>query len=77
VNDRPKRTRTERLVSIGVELATLALVWRALDGPDPRGLLEDVLAIARAKIDAQLNARRGMLADLETIRHLPETEGNP
>lgn len=71
------RSNVERLVSVAVELAILGLVWRALDGPDPLELARDVFGRARAWADDQLGSRRAMLADLETIRDLPETDKEP
>jgi hypothetical protein len=65
----------ERLVSLAVELAGLALMWRALDGPDPRDLLEDALAWARRQLDARDELRRSFERAAESIRNLPETEG--
>ena len=64
----------ERLVSITIELAMLGLVWRALDGPDPRDLARAAYSAVRARIDARRGYRAAMLATLETIRDLPETE---
>lgn len=69
-----KRGRGEQLVSIGVELAMLALVWRALEGPDPRELARELLEGVRRRIDSQLSYRRAMLDTLEDVRRLPETE---
>ena len=72
-----RRSTAERLVSVGVELATLALVWRALEDPDPRDLARSVWDTCRGYVDARLLYRRQMFATLEQVRNLPETEGNP
>ncbi len=69
------RSLAERLVAVGVELATLALVWRALDGPDPRDLAADAWAAVRRRVESRLMYRRQMLETLEQVRRLPETEG--
>lgn len=71
------RSNLERAVSVTVELASLALVWRALDGPDPRDLLRDAWDALRRRFESELQYRRAMEATLERIRDLPETEGNP
>lgn len=68
------KSRAESIVSIGVELATFALVWRALDGPNPRDLLRDGWDRVVSAVEARLTWRRAMLSTLETIRDLPETE---
>lgn len=72
-----KRSAVERIVSVGVELAMLGLVWRALEGPDPLELARDGLGYVRRAVDSRLSYRRAMLDTLEGIRDLPETEGDP
>lgn len=64
----------ERLVSIAVELAGLALMWRALDGPDPRELARDAWDTASGWVRSQRSYRRAMMDTLARIRDLPETE---
>ena len=69
---REKRSAAERLVSVGVELTMLALTWRALDGPDPR----DVARAAWELVRRPFAFRASMLATLQEVRDLPETEGD-
>lgn len=76
-SDSTERSTAERVVSVAIELATFGLVWRALEGPDPRELARDAWQSVRRRVDARLSYRRSMLATLERIRDLPETEGNP
>jgi len=69
--------RLERLVSLATELASLVLVWRALDGPDPRDLARDAWHRLQARLEARAQYRAAMLDTLEGIRNLPETEARP
>lgn len=64
------RSVPERLVSLGVELTVLALTWRALDGPDPR----ELAAAAWRWLRRPFEDRAEIVATLEAIRDLPETE---
>lgn len=65
----------ERIVSLAVELAGLYLMWRIMDGPDPRDLVRDAWRNVRQWLRSQQEDRAAMLEDLERIRDLPETEG--
>lgn len=68
----PARSGAERIVAVGVELVVLALTWRALDGPDPRELIREAWGYVRRPFAY----RAAMLATLQEVRDLPETEGD-
>jgi hypothetical protein len=73
MSDARQRSPLERLVTVGVELTLLALTWRALEGPDPR----DLARAAAAFVLRPLEQRAAMLATLQEVRDLPETEARP